>query len=358
MQEIGVGGLINMGNTCYANATLQAFRHCVKIPWIFEMGRYDTLFQKDPATVRDRQQALAKTFGEIMQLLQKCKKGQSVRPADFWAKFRIAVQNTGFEHLAMKEPHDSHEFYLFLLDTLHESMGQEVNMQILRPAPTTDAERHAIAALETWKREFSKKYSPLVDLFYGLQHIVTRCKACGNDSHRWEIFSALKAYVPPALTGAPTPPTLAEMIAEEFKPELISEYQCDKCMKEDTKKRSDAERTTSLWRLPLHVIVILKRFTPDGRKINTPMGALEGASFSFDQFFSAESPERVAETTFNLHSVVDHHGGMNGGHYTAQCLHPQEKKWILYDDEGSMPMPSGLSIGSSTYMLWFTRNQR
>ena len=230
-------------------------------------------------------------------------------------------------------------------------------MQITRPPPATDAERHAIAALETWKREFSKKYSPLVDLFYGLQHIITRCKGCGNESHRWEIFSALKAYVPPALKDR-KPPTLAEMIAEEFKPELISEYQCDKCMKEDKTRRSDAERTTSLWRLPLHVVVILKRFTPDGRKINTPMAALEGGTFSFDQFFSAESPERAAETTFNLHSVVDHHGGMNGGHYTAQCLHPQEKKWILYDDEGTMVMPPGLSIGSSTYMLWFTRQSR
>lgn len=355
-EETGIGGLLNMGNTCYANATIQALRHCVKLPWIFELGRFDTLFEKgvEPHSQRQKQQALASTFGEILQLLGRCKKGQKVRPADFWAKFAVAVRDTGFEHLAMKLPHDSHEFFLFMLDSLHESMTQEVNMKILRPPPTTDEERHCIEALETWKREFSKKYSPLVDLFYGLQHVVVRCKACGHRSHRWEVFSTLKAQVPTKMGDKP--PTLEEMLAAEAEPERIEGYACDKC----APTRTDAEKTVRLWRLPLYVVVVLKRFTFDGRKIHTPCAPV-GDTISFAPYFSSESPEARRQTSYTLHSIVDHHGGTQGGHYTAQCIHPATGSWFFYDDESvanGLPGSSGTMpfFGSSTYMLFFTRS--
>jgi ubiquitin C-terminal hydrolase len=345
--ELGRGGIINMGNTCYANATIQALRNCTKVPWIFEMGRFNTLFKKEPVAARAKVQALATEFGEIVQLLWRCKKGQSVRPAAFWDRFREAVADTGFEHLAARQPHDCHEFYLFLLDALHESMAQEVAMRITRPPPTTDTEKHAVAALETWKREFEKKYSPLVDLFYGLQHVTTTCKTCGFVSHRWEIFSALKAQVP----KEGPPKTLAEMLEAEYAPEDVEEYACDGC----APKRSPAVRRYALWRLPLHVVVVLKRFTWDGRKIQTPIAGLETGTFSFQPFFSAESPELTGEVAYTLHSLVDHHGVSNGGHYTAQTR-AENGDWVLYDDESSMVIPGGKPVlGSSTYMMVLTR---
>jgi ubiquitin C-terminal hydrolase len=342
-----------MGNTCYANATLQAIRHCTKVPWIFERGRYDSLFQKEPNDTRKKQQDLAATFGEILQLLGQCKRGQKVRPADFWSKFATAVRETGFEHLAEKIPHDSHEFYLFMLDTLHESMAQEVNMKIMRPPPQTDEERHCVEALETWKREFTKKYSPLVDLFYGLQHVIVRCKACGHCSHRWEVFSTLKAQVPREMKDG-RPPTLEEMLAAEAEPETIEGYVCDKC----APTRTDAEKTVRLWRLPLHVVVVLKRFTFDGRKIHTPCAAIDD-TVSFGPYFSPESPEGKTHTSYTLRSIVDHHGGTHGGHYTAQCR-GEGGEWLFYDDDSVMNKIPGAPampfFGSSTYMLFFTRS--
>jgi len=226
-------------------------------------------------------------------------------------------------------------------------MAQEVTMRITRPPPTTEVERHCVAALETWKREFEKKYSPLVDLFYGLQHITTTCSTCSYVSHRWEIFSALKAQVP----KEGPPKTLAEMLEAEYAPEEVADYACDKC----APKRAPATRRYALWRLPLHVVVVLKRFTFDGRKIQTPIAPMDtGTPFSFKPFFSAESPEAAVTADYTLHSLVDHHGVSNGGHYTAQVRHNDE--WILYDDESSMVIPGGRpALGSSTYMMVFTR---
>jgi len=342
-----LGGIVNMGNTCYANSVLQAFRHCGKIPWIFETGKFNTLFSRDPSPKRKAQQGLATTFADVMTLLQKCKRGQSVRPADFWNKLHVLIRNTQFEQFIQKRPHDSHEMYLCILDVLHESISQNVAMKITRPPPVTETDRHCIKALETWKRDFEKMYSPLVDLFYGLTHIVVECQECHTKSHSWETFSTLKVHV--SRTGTPT---LDEMFQEEFKPEVIEGYACDTC----APKRQNATKTVSIWRLPYYPVIVLKRFSFDGSKIQTPIAPLPagGQVMSFQKYFSKESPEYAVNTTYSLHSIVDHHGFAGGGHYTAQCKSVSDSKWHIFDDDSVHPL-AGPQVGSSTYMLWFER---
>jgi len=342
-----LGGIVNMGNTCYANSVLQAFRHCQKIPWMFETGKFNTLFSKNPGHTRKAQQSLATTFADVMTLLQKCKRGQSVRPADFWTKLHVLIRDTQFEQFIQKRPHDSHEMYLCLLDALHESVSQHVVMKITRGPPITENDRHCMKALETWKREFEKVYSPLVDLFYGLTHIVVECQECKSRSHSWETFSALKVTVPTSGT-----PTLDDMFKEEFKPETIEGYECDTC----APKRQNASKTVSIWRLPYYPVIVLKRFTFDGRKIQTPIAPLPGGgrALSFQQYFSTESPEYNGNLTYSLHSIVDHHGFAGGGHYTAQCKSVSNSRWHVFDDDSVHPIPAP-QVGSSTYMLWFER---
>jgi ubiquitin C-terminal hydrolase len=347
----GYGGLVNMGLTCYANATIQCLRHTIKLPWLLEEGKYNTLFEKEPNEKRQKKQELVKTFAQVVQLLAKCERGQSVRPADFWNKVKPVVYDTMYEHLAEKAPHDSHEFYLFLLETVNEALATEVEMRILRSNPSTPEERLIQGALESWQREFSKEYSPIVDMFYGLGHWRTTCEKCSNVSHRWESFNSLKVSVPPGGFTA-EPKSILELLEAEKRPETIEEYQCDTCAAKTT-----AHRSYSVWRLPQTVVLVLKRFTPQGLKIHTPVAPLKHAKIDFASYFSKESPEREGITTYNLRSIIDHHGSSAGGHYTAQAKHRDDEKFYLYDDEGVQEMPGGKGpiYGDSTYMLFLER---
>ena len=345
------GGLVNMGATCYANALIQCFRNCSKLAWLLEEGRYTTLFEVEPKPRRKRQQELTKTFAEVLHLLEQCKPGQSVRPAEFWRAHDAAVQDTCYDHLATRQPHDSHESFMFLLDSVHEALVQQVEMRVTRGTPETEQEKLVLQSLESWRRAFSKEYSPLVDMFFGLSHVTLICGSCGNRSHRWEPFTSLKAVVP--VGGQPQ--TLSEMLQGEMEPEMISEYVCDAC----APKRTEAKRIVRIWRLPQTVVVVLKRFTPDGRKIHTPMlGLAPDAGFDFAAFFSEESPERDGQTHYGLCSIVDHHGSAGGGHYTSQVRSGTEvfrgSSWSLFDDETIYPL-AGPQFGPSTYMLFFER---
>lgn len=352
----GLGGLVNMGFTCYANAAIQCIRQTKKLPWLCEPGRLATLFEAESKSSRRRlQQELATTFAEVVQLLERCQKGQSVRPGEFWRRLGPTVQDTLYEQLASREPHDSHEFYLFLLETLHEATATEVEIKVLRPPPVTAEDRLVIGALEAWKKEFTKEYSPFVDIFYGLGHWQTACQRCGNITHRWESFNSLKASVPGR--GTPEPASIAALLAADLEPETIEQYDCDTC-----KEKTTVRRWFRVWRLPHTVVLVLKRFQYNGQKITTPVAALAEATFDFAPYFSEVSPERHGTTRYTLRSIVDHHGSSLGGHYTAQVRHRDAglepaASWYFYDDEGVADMKGrGPIFGESTYMLFLERN--
>jgi ubiquitin C-terminal hydrolase len=347
----GGGGLINMGLTCYGNAIIQNIRHISKLTWILEEGKYNTLFRTDIAPTEERYvlQNTTQAFAKVVQFLWKCKKGQSVKPGEFWTNLVPAVRDTQYEQLAQKTFHDAHEFYQFLIEAIHKSTIQDVDMRITYSPATTPKDILIQRALVEWKAFFAKEYSPLVHLFYGLFHFKTTCQGCKNVSHRWEPFNSLKA---PIKQGGETTFNIIESLRNDLlQEEIIEEYQCDTC----GPPRKQATRTVSIWKLPLVLAISTKRFTNDSKKISTPASPVTLTPIDFTPFFSEESPEREGMVHYALRGIVDHHGsGLQGGHYTAQCRHVDTDKWFIYDDEHVHSVEKPV-FGPSTYMLFLER---
>ena len=344
----GFGGMVNMGLTCYGNAVIQNLRHLPKLVWIMEQGKYNTLFKKSPSERRGKLQDVTTAFAEIVQLLGKCNMGQSVRPGTFWNKLPLAVEDTLSEQLASKRCHDSHEFFSFLLEAIHESTTQEVDMRIVRPPPTTPEEHLVHGALKAWQDAFTKEYSPFIHMFFGMFHQKTTCQECKNVSHRWEPFNVLKIPVPKDGSSFNLLDALKDDMIQE---ENIEGYDCVKCGEKRLAKKS-----VSIWRLPLTLVLSMKRFDNNGRKIGTPVAPMPLSPIDFSPYFSAESPERLGEVRYTLRGIVDHHGSASFGHYNAQCRHTGNDKWYQYDDESAREISSGIPhFGESTYMLFLER---
>lgn len=339
-----VVGLQNLGLTCYGNAVLQALRHVERVPWLLQNGRCDTLFQKETTSKRLLQQTLITSLIDMISQQETGQKGSVLRPAGFWHALRACVRNSVYDQFILTAPHDAHEFLMCLLETLHESTAMEVDMQIMKSAPSNPKEERIIKALETWKTEFSKQYSPFVDLFHGLLHVQITCLRCKTISHRWETFNTLKAVVN---TQSDTL-YLLPAIQKDLEGEDIEGYSCDTCSPE----RTIAHRSSSLWRLPQTFIVCLKRFTYDGRKIHTKV--LSPQRIDVKALFSEESPEKDGNTEYTLCAIVDHHGGSGGGHYTAQCKDKLSQHWFMYDDESAYNLDEP-KFGETNYMLFYER---
>lgn len=340
----GVVGLANMGNTCYANAALQCFRHHVELSAFFLEGRHEDYLKNRPVQTAEKT-TFVRGYADLLRSLWSASRPAWVRPTGFWQATIPAAVRCGFEQFQLRAQHDSHEFLVFLMDCLHEGLAEEVAITIQRPPPQNDGERVLLAALEAWKAAFTKSYSPLTDICFGLSRQVCTCQKCGNQSSRFETFNMLKVQVPAAAGGEPA--TLEKMMEEEYKEEVIEEYACEKCKPE----RGPAIRKTYLWRLPRCLVLVLKRFSYDGRKINTPVKLGDIQNIQFSPWFSAESPERSRSEPYEVFAIVDHHGSMGGGHYTAQAKNPLNQKWWFLDDDRTQGMEEPF-VGASTYILF------
>jgi ubiquitin C-terminal hydrolase len=327
---------------------MQNMRHMSKLTWILEEGKYNTLFKAGPPTEeRQKLQLVTQAFAKVVQFLWKCKKGQSVKPGEFWTNVNPAVFDTQYEQLAQKTFHDAHEFCQFLIETIHKSTIQDVDMRITYESATSPKDVLIQSALTEWKKYFANEYSPLVHLFYGLFHYKTTCQGCNNVSHRWEPFNSLKIPV----KAGETVDLIQALRDDLLHEEIVEEYQCDSC----GPPRKQAKRTVSIWKLPPALILCAKRFDNQSKKISVPAAPVSLQPIDFTPFFSEESPERDGAVHYTLRGIVDHHGsGLQGGHYTAQCRHVDTGQWFMYDDEHVHSVEKPM-FGASTYMLFLER---
>ena len=339
--DIGVSGIANMRNTCYMNSALQALRHNTEISAFFLENRHEQWIQRKPGSPKVE---LVKAYADILKSLYSASRPAYIRPLGFIQSMIPAAIAAGFDQFQVPQQHDSHEFLTFLLDQLHEGMAEEVNIQINRPKPITQQDFAIQNALEAWKRLFGKQYSPFTDMIYGLFRITMKCQRCNHSSDTWETFNCLKL----PMHHGNEPATLDSMFKEEFQEESIEGYACSKCSPE----RTTASRQVRIWRLPRMIVLVLKRFTMDGRKLYTPFHMPSSKGLNFRPYFSEDSPEPSQHQRYDCFATVDHHGSSGGGHYNAQAKSPLTDKWNMFDDETASPI-SEPNFGVSTYILFF-----
>jgi ubiquitin C-terminal hydrolase len=148
----------------------------------------------------------------------------------------------------------------------------------------------------------------------------------------------------------------------EFKPEELEDYQCDICSPDVPKdspvpkaKRPAGSVQRRIWRLPQNLIIILKRFNPNGTKCHADFEA--DSTQKFTKWFTEKTPESSKSSDYTLQSVVDHHGSANGGHYVSQVKSPITGKWNIYDDENVRTMQDGSKVflGRPSYILFYRK---
>lgn len=336
-QHRGVVGLQNFGATCYANAAVQALRQVTEMTAV--------CLYKDPSgmTVHSNLSgALYTAYCSLLKLMWTSSSPAFIQQGDFHQNMLRAATAAGYSQFTNRQAQDSHEFLMFLLDQFLEGTKESVNFRIVRPPPVTETDRRIQSALEAWKLHFEKQHSPVVDIWFGLYEYTTECQVCKTKNYRYDPFNSFKIQFPP--TPAGTPQTLHEFLRVDWQPETIEGYQCDTCHAHVT-----AIRTQKIWKMPQCLILVFKRFQPNGHKRNDPW-QMPTETVSFTEFFSEVSPEQSRNFQFHIQSIIDHHGSANGGHYVAQGLNPLDNHWYLYDDTNSAELATPM-IGSQNYIL-------
>ncbi|XP_076958435.1 ubiquitin C-terminal hydrolase 22-like [Bidens hawaiensis] len=338
---VGLRGLNNLGNTCFMNSVLQALLHAPPIRNYFLSGRHDRDSCRKTSSDRFCLSCdIDVIFSEVFS-------GDRVpySPAQFlysWWKLS--------ENLACYEQQDAHEFFMSVLDRIHEKEGKTKNTN------KDNGDCHCVV-----HRAFS-----------GLLRSDVTCTTCGFTSTTYDPCVDLSLDFntnfdhKPQKSSEPPISTLTSCLDLFTRPEKLGSDQklyCQNC-----RERQESVKQMSIKRLPLVLCLHVKRFEHSlvrkaSRKIdrhlqfpfNLDMTPYVSSSIVRKRFgnriFAFEGDESEFSTNFEVFAVITHLGMLESGHYITYLR--LNEQWYKCDDAWITEVDDEVVRASQIYLVFY-----
>ncbi|XP_074011822.1 ubiquitin carboxyl-terminal hydrolase 8 isoform X2 [Numenius arquata] len=330
-------GLRNLGNTCYMNSILQCLCNAPHLADYFNRNLYQDDINR--SNFLGHKGEVAEEFGVIMKALWT---GQYkyISPKDF--KITIGKINDQFAGYSQQ---DSQELLLFLMDGLHEDLNKADNRKRYKEENNDHLDDFRAAEL-AWHKHKQLNESIIVALFQGQFKSTVQCLTCHKKSRTFEAFMYLS--LPLASTSKCTLQECLRLFSKEEKLTDNNRFYCSHC-----KTRRDSLKKIEIWKLPPVLLVHLKRFSYDGRWKQKLQTSVDFPLETLDLSQYVIGPKNNLKR-YNLFSVSNHYGGLDGGHYTAYCKNASKQRWFKFDDHEVSEISSSSVKSSAAYILFYT----
>ncbi|PKA60058.1 Ubiquitin carboxyl-terminal hydrolase 10 [Apostasia shenzhenica] len=190
LDDQGLTGLQNLGNTCFMNSAIQCLVHT---PPLVEYFLHDYTGEINTKNPLGMQGELALSFGDLLRKLWSSGR-TSVAPRTFKTKLaRFAPQFSGYNQ------HDSQELLAFLLDGLHEDLNRVKNKPYVE-VKDSDGRPDEVVANECWQNHKSRNDSVIVDVCQGQYKSTLVCPVCSKVSVTFDPFMYLSLPLPSTIS--------------------------------------------------------------------------------------------------------------------------------------------------------------
>lgn len=358
-------GLTNLGNTCYANTTLQCLLHCLPLTFFFMRRTFEehwapNIKQEEAVTnqvvgCEVRTQITAgtpsatclKTYYLFLQ--EMCRAGQtSVHTPKHlflhlskasWCRNQHGETSTVF---AVGQQHDMAEFLQFMLDVLHDSAFCHVKVDITGKVESR-MDQMMVKSYKQFGTHCEKQYSFVSDMMTGQYFIQNQ--TCDNmtpteHSETYDPFTMLTLPIPLGVKQC----TLYDCLDVMTQPEVVEGWKGDL-----TDKERMIERKTYLWKLPQILIVQLKRFA--NRFVKNECDVRIETELDVSNYcLSADN----TKANYKLFAIGNHEGSFNFGHYFADCK-SSDNEWRRFNDSHVSRIQENEWNGQKAYVLFYYR---
>ena len=336
----GYTGLCNLGNTCFLNSCVQVLSHTYELHKILNKP----LIQKQMAELKTDEMFIFKEWKELIEAMWSG--NGKIRPMKFVRSVHAIAEKKGFELFTGFAQNDVTEFLRFIVNCFHTAMSRSVQVNITGTAKTVHDEL-AIQCYSLLNNVFSKEYSDIFDLFYGISVTEIRDMNGTVKSLRPEQYFILDLPIPKSQTA---PITIYDcMDFFTTKEEMCGE---NAWFNDKTGEKEDAHKRTLFWNFPNVLIIALKRFEYMGTRCFRIDSQIEAPITGLDlsKYVSGYSPKKYV---YDLYGVCNHIGGPTGGHYTAYVKNVAGK-WLNCNDEHvSIIENTSEIITPMTYCLFY-----
>lgn len=335
-KDKGITGLANVGNTCYMNSCLQCLSHTYELDYFLDSNTYkERLNNNSDAVILVEWDSLRK-----MMWSQNC----VVAPYGFVNAIQKVAGIKKQQLFAGNEQNDLQEFLMFLLESFHKAISRHVDMKV---SGKIKNEKDIMAA-ECYKMMstmYEKDYSEIIGMFYGV-HVSTITSLENSETLgvRPEPFSVLSLSLPYNNTDI----TIFSCIDEFCKKDRLTETNA--WFNEKTNQKQDVDKGMVFWNFPEILIIHLKRWNYDGNKDNRVVKIpLENMDLTtYVKGYNRHS------FVYDLYGVCNHHGGVLGGHYTAN-VKTIDGTWYRFNDDSVTKIDSDAVISVNAYCLFFRK---
>ncbi|EPS39733.1 hypothetical protein H072_6474 [Dactylellina haptotyla CBS 200.50] len=372
----GTTGLKNLGNTCYMNSIIQCMSGTVPLARYFLSGLYKAHIN------RENRLGSRGIFAEAFANLNR----------NLWEETYAFVSPVTIKDISGRlnsqfrgrDQQDAQEYLEFFLDYLHEDLNANAGKPKLREL--TDNEERTreelpiqLASFYEWGRYTHTNLSMIVKWFQGQFRSQLKCLKCGHTSTTYSPFMYLSLPIPASAKGASSC-TLKDCMDEFTKLEILDgddAWHCPVC-----KKPRKASKQLSISRMPIVLIIHLKRFSSHGMwrdKVNTMVNfskSVDLTSYVPPPLDAENTPGGKAMPTmietqppfhYSLYAVTNHYGSLTSGHYTAFVRvssssgggGPQPgagSVWHRFDDTKATKMDNDDVVNRNAYILFWVRN--
>ncbi|XP_061189875.1 ubiquitin carboxyl-terminal hydrolase 10-like [Saccostrea echinata] len=375
-------GLMNRGNWCYINATLQALVSCP--PFYNVMKKFPihppVRRGKSCTPILDSIVQFVHEFHPCGRPTERGKRtltdltpGPAFEPTNVYNMLQVIEANKSFK---LGKQEDAEEFLSCILDGLHEEMSTLI--KFANGTSTASAasngsvaedvvvdESSEDAGSDSWEQVGPKKKSvltrratfektPLAEIFVGYTRSALY-KASSKDSATLQPFFTLQLDIQSDKVYS-----VKEALEGLVSRESVSGFTCSK-----TKAEVDVVRHLTLEELPPVLILHLKFFVYD--KDGGSQKLLKNLEYGIDLEITKDllSPNvrnklQIHQRSYKLFAVVYHHGKKaTGGHYTTAVFHPAINNWIMIDDSLVKHVSVGSVLktvpGRVPYLLYYRR---
>ncbi|KAJ9549660.1 hypothetical protein OSB04_022203 [Centaurea solstitialis] len=344
---VGLRGLNNLGNTCFMNSVLQALLHAPPFRNYFLGGRHD----RDSCRKGSADRLCLSCDIDVVFSAVFSGDRAPYSPARFlYSWWRLS------ENLACYEQQDAHEFFMSVLDRIHEKEGKTRNTN------KDNGDCHCVA-----HRAFS-----------GLLRSDVTCTTCGFTSTTYDPcvdisldfnttvdhFAANKAQKSTE-TGVSTLTSCLDLFTRPEKLGSDQKLFCQNCQ-----ERHESVKQMSIRRLPLVLCLHVKRFEHSlARKASRKIDRHLQFPFSLDmtpyvsssivrkrfgnRIFAFEGDESEISTNFEVFAVITHSGMLESGHYMTYLR--LNEQWYKCDDAWITEVDDEVVRASQIYLAFYVQ---